>query len=85
MVERLLLFRHATRTDDWLLHLKSTEEIIPDIISMNRIKYWRMLAVHLADMKDLEEREPSIWESFMKGKFTVKKSSIPFAGEQQNK
>ena len=39
MVERLLLFRHATRSDDWLLHLKSTEDIIPDIISMDRIKH----------------------------------------------
>ena len=51
-----------------------------------------MLPVYLADMKDLEGREPSIWESFMQGKFTVKKSSIPFtslsadhAGEQKNK
>ena len=59
---------------------------------MDRIKYRRMLPVYLADMKDLEGREPSIWESFMQGKFTVKKSSIPFtslsadhAGEQKNK
>ena len=88
MVERLLPFRYVTRSDDWLLHLKSTEEIIPDIISMDRIKYRRMSPVYLADMK----REPSIWESFIQGKFTVKKNSIPLrslgadhAGEQQNK
>ena len=54
MVERILLFRHATRSDDWLLHLKSTEDIIPDITFMDGIKYRSMLPVYLTDMKDLE-------------------------------
>ena len=92
MVERLLLFRHAVRSQDWLLHLKSTEDIIGDVISMDRIKYRRMLPVYLADMKHLESEEPTIWNSFLQGNFAVKKSDISFtslgidhAGEQQNK
>ena len=92
MVERLLLFRHAVRSRDWLLHLKSTEDIIEDVVSMDRIKYRRMLPVYLADMKHLESEEPTIWNSFLQGNFAVKKSDISFtplgadhAGEQQNK
>ena len=35
--------------------------MIPDIISMDRIKYRRMLPVYLADMKQLEESDPEVY------------------------
>ena len=55
MVERLFLFRYAVRSRNWMLHLKSTEDLIGDVISLDRIKYRRMLPVYLAEMKGLQE------------------------------
>ena len=51
-----------------------------------------MLPVYLAEKKCLQDESPHIWNYFLQGGFTVKKSDIPFtslgadhAGEQQNK
>ena len=92
MVERLFLFRYAVRSRNWMLHLKSTEDLIGDVISLDRIKYRRMLPVYLAEMKGLQDESPDIWNYVLQGGFTVKKGDIPFtslgadhAGEQQNK
>ena len=92
VVERLFLFRYAVRSRNWMLHLKSTEDLIGDVISLDRIKYRRMLPVYLAEMKGLQDESPDIWNYFLQGGFTVKKGDIPFtslgadhAGKQQNK
>ena len=45
MVKRLLNFIQASRSCNWLLHLKSAEEIMLDFSSMNRMKYRRMWPV----------------------------------------
>ena len=59
---------------------------------MNRIKYRRMWAVYIADMRSLETSSPEVWRAFMDGDFSIQKSDIPataigrdHAGEQQNK
>ena len=92
MVERLLVFIHASRSGNWSLHLSATEELIQDITSMDRIKYHRLLPVYLAEMHNLQNTDPIIWEAFQQGGFSVAKTSIPFtaigmdhAGEQINK
>ena len=59
---------------------------------MDRIKYRRMLAVYLSDLRALEERGPNIWQFFLDGQFSVQTNYIPrtaksvgHAGEQENK
>ena len=92
MVERLLVFLHASRPGNWSLHSSATEELIRDITSINRIKYRRLLPVYLAEMHNLQNTDQIIWEAFLQGEFSVAKTSIPFtafgvdhAGEQMNK
>ena len=80
MVERLLLFIHASRSRNWKLHLSTTEELMRDITSMDRIKYRRMLPVYLAEMYALESSDPLIWEAFIDGEFAVQTNEIPFTG-----
>ena len=63
-----------------------------DLIAMDRIKYRRMMAVYIADMKALEWEEPDIWNEMKIGKFSIQKTGIPridlrrdCAGEQEVK
>ena len=53
-VERLLTFIYATRSHDWLLHLKGGEALSQDFSSMDRRKYQCFWPVYLADMKGSE-------------------------------
>ena len=92
MIQRMLMFIHASRSKNWLLHLHATEDLIPDIRSMDRIKYCRLLPIYIAEMYALESSDPGIWEAFYKGEFSVQKTPIPFTalgmdhtGEQVNK
>ena len=91
MVKRLLEFIQASRTRNWPQHLSAGEALMKDFISMDRIKYRKGWLVYIADMKNLEENNKEVWEYFMKGYFSVQKSSIPgvalgcdHAGEQVN-
>ena len=59
---------------------------------MDRIKYRRMLAVYLSDLRALQERGPNIWQFFLDGQFSIQTNYIPrtaksvgHAGEQENK
>lgn len=61
-------------------------------VAMDRIYYQRMLSVSLSDMRVLAERNPSIWQFFLDGHFSVQINQIPrpakgldHAGEQKNK
>ena len=67
MAIRLLIFIEASRSRDWLLHLSSAQDMLKDLISMDRIKYRRMMAVYIADMKNLEKSSPDVWAAFMDG------------------
>ena len=96
MVKRLLTFIEASRSRDWLLHLSAAEDLMQDFTqdftSMNRIKYRRMFAAYIADMRYLQTSDPEIWMHFSAGEFSVQKTQIPFtaigrdhAGEQVNR
>ena len=92
MIQRMLIFLHASRSKNWLMHLYATEELYCDIRSMDRTKYARLLPVYLAEMQDLKRTDKVIWEAFSKGEFSVQKTPIPYtalgmdhAGEQVNK
>ena len=71
MVKRLLTFIEASRSRDWLLHLSAAEDLMQDFISMNRIKYRRMFAAYIADMRYLQTSDPDmeymiwIWKHFL--------------------
>ena len=47
--------------------------------ALDHYNYVHAVAVHLRDMVTLQEKHPSIYEEFCKGKFTVNKSRKPFS------
>ena len=92
MAKMVLTFIEASRSKDWLLHLSAAENLMQDFMSMNRIKYRRMFAAYIADMRYLQTSDPEIWMHFSAGEFSVQKTQIPFtaigrdhAGEQVNR
>ena len=62
MLMILLKFVYATWSRNWVLYLSSLTELLPGIISIDRIKYRRMLTVYLADMQDLQKSNPKLWK-----------------------
>ena len=92
MVERLLLFIHASQSKNSSLHLSAGENLVLDFVANDRINYQRLMPVYLAEMRGLEGHEPEIWKYLSDGHSSVTKSKVPFtsigvdhAGEQINK
>ena len=91
-VTRIFTFIEATRSRNFLLHLDSNEDLVPDFASMNRINYRRYSAIYIADMRQLQISDKETWKYFMEGNFCCQKNNIPFTaigrdhcGEQENK
>ena len=68
----------ADRTGDWHLHLQTVEKLQPVFHAMNRVNYARWCSIYLEDMLMLEINAPEVYAQFINGRFTVKKSKIPF-------
>ena len=60
IVKRLLNFIQASRSRNWLFHLKSAEEMMLDFSIMNRMKYRRMWPVYIAHMYGLQHRAANV-------------------------
>ena len=60
MVQTLLKFIYASRARNWRMHLSAVKDMLPTIVSMDRIKYRRMLPVYLSDMVNIETSDPSL-------------------------
>ena len=71
MIEKLFKFIHVLRSRDGFLHLSALKDIISGIMSMDRIKYRRMLPVYLVDMKQLQERDPEVLKFMQDGDFSL--------------
>ena len=67
IVKRLLTFIEASRSRDWLLHLSAAEDLMQYFTNMNRIKYRRMFAAYIADMRYLQTSDPDVWKHFLSG------------------
>uniref|UniRef100_A0ABD2X8Y1 Uncharacterized protein n=1 Tax=Trichogramma kaykai TaxID=54128 RepID=A0ABD2X8Y1_9HYME len=68
----------ADRTGNWLLHLDTVEKLQPIFLIMDSTNYSRWSAVYLSDMQSLPQKAPEVFEHFMQGRFTVKRSNVPF-------
>ena len=74
------------------MHLSALRDMLPVIITIDRVKYRRMLPAYLADMLYLKKSDSVVWKFFQEGNFRARKNSMPFtaigrhhAGEQENK
>ena len=77
MIEILHKFIAAERAGIWDLHIQSTKEMLPYIVSAGHNKYTVCLPHYLAAMKELPL---SVKSEFEKGNFTVRKLSGKFNG-----
>ena len=78
MVMIMLLFIRAFHTGDWLLHLSSLEMFIKYFFALDKLNYARMIPLYIAEMRELENSEPALWQEFLDGNWIVNKNAIPF-------
>ena len=79
MVGTFLQFIHAERSGNWSSHLNATAALAPHFFSMDRHNYARFLPVYLADMHQLHEDHPDVYEEFMNGNNPIRRSTKPFS------
>ena len=60
------------------LYIESLTKIVPWFFALDHTHYSRWVPVHLRDMVSARS-DPSVYEEFMKGNFTVKKSKHAFS------
>ena len=76
----VLIFIHASRSQNWKLHQSSTDDLARDITSMDLKVSAHATSVYLAEMCTLKRRGPVVCEAFSDGEFIVQTNKIPFTG-----
>ena len=74
MVALLKDLIRADREGNWPLHLHSVQALLPLFAVFDRINYLRWCSLYLEDMRKLVDTAPDIFESFMAGKFVIKRT-----------
>ena len=57
------------------MHIQAVIETVPYFVLAGRINYSRYTPVYIAEMKQLEEREPLMYRHMMEGGFVVRRSA----------
>ena len=78
MVGILLRFTRAVREGNWLLYLSSFAEMLPWFALYDRNNYTRWGCVFLADMRQLKETAPEVYDGFINGDFVAKEADTKF-------
>ena len=71
LVNILLGRVRASREGNWEMHMGYIHATIPWCFSYNKINYARYLSVYYAEMSQLPEKHPDIYQSFQEGGFSV--------------
>lgn len=77
-VMNLLNFIGATRSSKWRPHLATSEEMCKYFHAHDQTNYLKWVVLYLADMLELESKDPDSWEFLDAGNFTISKNEIPF-------
>ena len=92
LFETLLLFIHASRQQNWELHLASLHHLSKNFFAFDMINYARLTPVYIAKMFSLKDKDPETWRMFNKGDFSVNNTLILFSAicihhaiEQENR
>jgi len=75
----VLVFIKSIRTGDFHLYIHSLTKIVHWCFALDHYNYSRWISVHLRDMVSLSQMHPHIYTEFIKGHFTVKKTSHVFS------
>lgn len=71
MVSILIGLIRGTREGNWQLHMACIREYIPWVFAYDKVNYARYLSAYYAEMSQLSNNHPKIYEQFMEGKFSV--------------
>jgi len=80
MVEILRTFIKAERTGDWLLHLKTLQNMLPYFAAAGHNLYLKSVYVYLSNMQDLKARNPEVYGLFIHGHHVLRRSEHFWAG-----
>ena len=72
--ELLLRLIRAERNADFNLHLSAAAETIPYFILAGRNKYAKYTPIYVAEMKQLQQKQPEMYKHLENGGFLVRRS-----------
>ena len=65
----------ASREGNWCLHLSAIQSMIAWCFAYDKVNYARYLSPYFAEMTNLPEKNPCVYEAFKAGQFSVQMSS----------
>ena len=82
MIDTLRQFIKAERTDDWQLHIKSVQDMLPYFAAAGHNLYAKSchIPVYLQQMMELPQEHPDVFAAFMKGYHVIRVSDRYWAG-----
>ena len=75
LIQLLRYIIRANRTGDWLLHVETTKKLLPIFHIFDWTNYVRWGSLYLQDILKLLENKKELYDEFILGNFTVKRSS----------
>jgi hypothetical protein len=79
-IDILRSFIVAERTSNWEQHLNALSCMLPLFASQHHVNYAKSGFVYLQNMHDLEQKSPWLYQQFMNGLHSVRKSDRYWAG-----
>ena len=75
----VMIYVRLLRKGNFLLYIDALTKIVPWFFALGHINYARWVPINLRDMVALKHAHPDIYGEFLKGKFTVKKTTHSFS------
>ena len=74
----VLEFVRSVREGNFPLHVLILGNLVPWMFALDLVNYSRWLSIHIRDLVNLKEKQPSVYAEFEQGKFVVQKSQHLF-------
>jgi hypothetical protein len=75
----VMIYVRSIREANFLLYIDALTKIVPWFLALGHLHYARWVPIHLRDMVALKHTHPDVHSEFLKGKFTVKKTTHSFS------
>ena len=75
----VMVYLRSLREANFPLYIDALSKIVPWFFALDHTHYARWVPVHLRDMVTMQSCLPSVYNEFLKGNFTVKKTSHAFS------
>ena len=73
-------FTKADRTNDWLLHISTTKQMLNLFAATGHNNYAKTCRIYLDSIETLEADHPEIYEQFIAGNHTVRRTEKSWSG-----